>query len=481
MCGKQHREAKAKSGKAFKSRNDPSEAEADPLPTRSCACQIVIQRIQPHVLAEYAEVITMQKARQRMQPTTPTHAVRELHRTGGIASPQSLPVEGYGGNQAMLRRLSRTTPHLQCKLQVGAVNDPLEAEADRVADQVMRMPDPGTASTDAPQTLRRNCACEDSGSPFASCAAARQQKLQNKTAGPFAPLAAPPIVDQVLASPGHPLDPGTRAFFEPRFGTDFSRVRIHTGPQAAQSALAVDLFAYTVGHNIVFAERRYAPSTHGGGRLLAHELAHVVQQQGAVRRTVAANETISAPQLQRQDDPSAGQDPDGGAEFVPAPVTPPAPADAWICGRPLNYPVLNLAFNHAYVKAPPDNYAIVAPLCTPTDGGSDSLMFGGTAAHKWDNSCDPGASKPECIPCRPKRGVADVKQCLRDAYNAYNSPTMHKAFGPNSNTFAFTLANTCCANITTSSPFASGTYPGWGDPPAPTRPATCPSGPPDCS
>jgi hypothetical protein len=189
--------------------------------------------------------------------------------------------------------------------------------------------------------------------------------------------------------------------------------------------------------------------------------------------------------LQRQDavstDNGTQTTPSADPAWVPPPVTPPAPADAWVCGRPLNYPGLSLAFNHAYVKAPPYTYGIVAPLCTPTDGGSDNLMQG-TAASRRDDSCDPGAAKPDCVPCRPKRGVTDIKQCLRDAFSSYNHPTMHAALGPNSNTFAGTLARTCCADIGDTPPFPSGgSYPGWSDPPAPKRAATCPGGPADCS
>jgi Domain of unknown function (DUF4157) len=91
----------------------------------------------------------------------------------------------------------------------------------------------------------------------------------------------PPIVHDILKSPGQPLDSAARAFMEPRFNYDFSRVRVHAGPQAAESARAVSAQAYTVGQNVVFDHGRYAPSTIEGKRLLAHELSHVVQQTGA--------------------------------------------------------------------------------------------------------------------------------------------------------------------------------------------------------
>ena len=85
---------------------------------------------------------------------------------------------------------------------------------------------------------------------------------------------------EVLRSPGQPLDEATRAYFEPHFGHDFSGVRVHTDAKAAESARAVDALAYTVGHDVVFGSGRYSSGTSEGKRLLAHELAHVVQQRG---------------------------------------------------------------------------------------------------------------------------------------------------------------------------------------------------------
>ena len=93
--------------------------------------------------------------------------------------------------------------------------------------------------------------------------------------------AAPASVDQVLASPGRPLEPALRQDMEQRFGHDFSRVRVHSGAAAEQSAQDVNANAYTVGNNIVFGAGRFAPGTHEGRRLIAHELTHVVQQSGS--------------------------------------------------------------------------------------------------------------------------------------------------------------------------------------------------------
>ena len=94
---------------------------------------------------------------------------------------------------------------------------------------------------------------------------------------------APAIVGEVLESSGQPLEPIARAFMESRFGYDFSQVRIHTGANAAKSAQATNAVAYTVGKHVVFGAGQYSPHSQSGRRLLAHELTHVIQQQGAAR------------------------------------------------------------------------------------------------------------------------------------------------------------------------------------------------------
>jgi Domain of unknown function (DUF4157) len=88
-----------------------------------------------------------------------------------------------------------------------------------------------------------------------------------------------PIVRAVLHAPGQPLDPTTRTLMESRFDADFSQVRIHTDAQSAESARAVDALAYTVGRDVVFSEGSYTPHLRQGSKLLAHELAHVIQQE----------------------------------------------------------------------------------------------------------------------------------------------------------------------------------------------------------
>ncbi len=125
--------------------------------------------------------------------------------------------------------------------------------------------------------LQRKCACGGSGASGGECEGCKKKELQRSAAG-SGPETAPPIVHDVLRSPGQALDAQTRAFFEPRFGHSFSRVRIHADGQAAESARAVNASAYTVGQNIFFGPQRYAPGTAEGNRLLAHELTHTIQQ-----------------------------------------------------------------------------------------------------------------------------------------------------------------------------------------------------------
>jgi len=139
----------------------------------------------------------------------------------------------------------------------------------------MRMPEP---------VLQRVCApCAAGGPPCPKCKDEKELRVQRRAAP--SPLegegqgegTVPNNFLQGLGS-GQPLDQTTRAFFEPRFGADFSPVRVHTDSRAAESAREVNAHAYTVGQDIVFGAGQFAPGTHDGRRLIAHELTHVAQQ-----------------------------------------------------------------------------------------------------------------------------------------------------------------------------------------------------------
>ncbi|HEY6445757.1 MAG TPA: DUF4157 domain-containing protein [Acidobacteriaceae bacterium] len=186
------------------------------------------------------------------------------------------------------------TKLIQAKLEVGAADDPLEREADRVAAQVLRVPDTGAGGTpavasDGPPGVQRKCSCGgtcaqcrtehgdgEHGTAQRKAAAPQISSMGASTAG--SRKTAPPIVQEALNSPGQPLNAATRAFFEPRFAYDLSRIRVHADDTAARSARAVNARAYTVGDQIVFGTEQYSPETADGKRLLAHELTHTIQQ-----------------------------------------------------------------------------------------------------------------------------------------------------------------------------------------------------------
>jgi hypothetical protein len=165
-------------------------------------------------------------------------------------------------------------PAIQAKLEVGAANDPTEHEADRVADEVMRMPDGGAASSlglppAAPPAIRRKCD---------TCA--EEDTVRRRADGPDGGGPAPASVREVLGSSGRPLDTASRAFFEPRFRHSFEHVRVHDGTSADAAARSINALAFTSGNDIAFARGEYRPGSPAGRHLLAHELTHTVQQGG---------------------------------------------------------------------------------------------------------------------------------------------------------------------------------------------------------
>lgn len=146
------------------------------------------------------------------------------------------------------------------RFSISQPHDDAEVEADNVAERVMRMTPSGRTGDSSPHPAR----------PLLQ----RQATKETPTSTP------PPIVREVLRSAGQSLSADARAFFEPRLGFDLGDVRVHTDAEAARSAQAVEARAYTVGHHIVFGSGEYAPDTDSGRRLLAHEMAHVIQQGG---------------------------------------------------------------------------------------------------------------------------------------------------------------------------------------------------------
>ena len=209
--------------------------------------------------------------------------LRLLRRDAGRTGNEPRSNGGQPAGAASQPRQSPALPrNLQTKLVIGEVDDPLEREADSVADRVLGMPaDSPAISPAAPQVSR-------------ACAACENEELHRSAASPAAigGDSAPASVHRVLGEPGRPLDRGARAFFEPRFGTDLGHIRLHDDVGAGRSAHAVGAHAYTVGNHIAFAGRVDIASD-GGRRLLAHELTHTIQQASGGAQSVP-------PRLQRQ-------------------------------------------------------------------------------------------------------------------------------------------------------------------------------------
>jgi hypothetical protein len=156
------------------------------------------------------------------------------------------------------------------------------------------------------QTLTRCCVCDTRKAQQSDDKAG---KVQRKPSAPqisrvvslpvTTGLEAPPLIHEVLRSPGQPLDTATRAFFEPCFRHDFSRVRVHSGGRAAESARAIKARAYTMGNHIVFQTDEFSSIQNEGKAVIAHELTHVVQQE-ANSSTEFGSTTRSGEVLRRQ-------------------------------------------------------------------------------------------------------------------------------------------------------------------------------------
>jgi hypothetical protein len=174
-------------------------------------------------------------------------------------------------------------------LRIAEPGSVFEQEADRVADEIMsggallrRHWSLSTMSIRTPP-VQRKCACSGSGKCDVCEEEQKNKPVQRKAAGPksgrsVAAGEAPPIVDEVLRTAGQPLDRDERKFFEARLGRDLGAIRIHSDIRAAESARAVEALAYTVGNHVVFGSGRYAPRNAESRKLLAHELAHTLQQ-----------------------------------------------------------------------------------------------------------------------------------------------------------------------------------------------------------
>jgi hypothetical protein len=382
---------------------------------------------------------------------------------------------------ALLSKKSELAPSTKAKaasksapsgLRIGEPNDAFEREADRVADEVMTggtpKPEWSLSKMSIGAPLQRKCACGGSGGSGGECEECKKKEmtLQRRAANQPEPATVPPIVHEVLRSPGQSLDSATRAFFEPCFGHDFSKVRVHADAEAAESARAVNAVAYTVGRDLVFGSGQYQPNTGSGKQLLAHELTHVIQQCGPWRSghplrvgrstgpyeqeaESAASAALGggvlsslqhASQLvQRQaDGSSSAAEPATGKDTAPSPT----PALGTAPAAPQNRPVflcsksVALGQSHAFFRvggSGPGN----ATFELEHDEFGDHCPCGIQGWPTRDYPEDKNSGDAKCIPA-----PAMTESCLTDNWNSYPIGK-YCALGPNSNTYARFLAEKC--------------------------------------
>ena len=214
------------------------------------------------------------------------------------------------GNQAVQRLFE--SGHIQAKLRIGQSNDRYEQEADRVAEQVMRMPEPGvqrqvepeeeeeeeTLQTkllanqitplaqvqrqEEPEEEEETLQTKPLADQITPLVQRQEEPVQTKQSGGQTLQTGPRLTAQIhaLRGGGQPLPQSTRSFFEPRFGYGFSQVRVHTDAMANRISKSINAKAFTTRKDVVFSAGQYSPETATGKRLLSHELAHVVQQNG---------------------------------------------------------------------------------------------------------------------------------------------------------------------------------------------------------
>ena len=220
----------------------------------------------------------------------PAPAARNAAKTSQ-PSYTSLPVRTQ---QAEIRRILRAP--VQAKLTVSQPNDGYEQEADRIADQVMGISDvdmaqgSGSAGWEAQQVQRSCPDCEEELVQRQPEEEEEEELLQAKEESGRTPHVSPDLEADIhrLQGNGRPLSETERSFFEPRFGADFSNIRLHTSAQAAELAQSINARAFTLGRDVVLGKGEAATETMAGKKLLAHELTHVVQQNRQLTQSSTA-------------------------------------------------------------------------------------------------------------------------------------------------------------------------------------------------
>ncbi|MBD2766359.1 DUF4157 domain-containing protein [Hymenobacter sp. BT664] len=193
-----------------------------------------------------------------------------------------------GGGAGRFFEPASAAPPIQTKLTVNQPGDKFEQEADRMADKIMRMPAPAASNErlqrrpdDKLQKKEDDKLQREAGTGTPAVGAGTQAAIRQKTTG------------------GHPLSADVRRYMEPRFGADFSQVRIHHDAEAASLSNQLSARAFTYQNHVFFARNQYQPATNEGKQLLAHELTHTIQQGHAIQRSPQVSTTATPPPIQR--------------------------------------------------------------------------------------------------------------------------------------------------------------------------------------
>jgi len=221
------------------------------------------------------------------KPSVESIATELGSRSAAERTPALLALQQTHGNQYVQRVFSG----IHAKLMVGQPGDIYEQEADRVADAVMRMPEPGVPRQVEEEEEKEGLMqipLAEQISPLVQRQVELEKEekeeeeiLQSKEVSSQMPEVTPDFESRIqsLKSSGQPLPEADRSFMERRFGVDFSGVRVHTDSDAVQMSKALNAEAFTIGNNIVFASGQYSSQSKEGKRLIAHELVHVIQQK----------------------------------------------------------------------------------------------------------------------------------------------------------------------------------------------------------
>ncbi len=223
-------------------------------------------------------------AKAENQSTDSLNLQRAIDAPASAPSATLLQLQQLAGNHAVQRLLKNKA--IQAKLTVGPANDKYEQEADQVASQVMRAQNPESPKpkSQEDEEIRKK---PDMSLVQRATPLEEDEEIQKKPdvqrAAEEGFEAGSAIESQLAANKGsgNPLPSNTRSFMESRFGADFSAVRVHTGAESVQLNRELSAQAFTHGSDIYFGAGKYNPGAEGGKQLLAHELTHVIQQNGA--------------------------------------------------------------------------------------------------------------------------------------------------------------------------------------------------------